>query len=111
MFENGREYKYFGLGIMMPGPGASVTYSPDTVSGGVNVELQLNAGLAVSVGVDEQGNEFTSTGGGWPPGISYTQYYVFGAKRPTPPGPEKPSRTKTENEPKLRLQPMNAEAC
>jgi F5/8 type C domain-containing protein len=94
MFENGREYPYIGLGLMLPGPGASVTYSPDTVSGGVNAELQLNLGLAASVGVDEQENSFTSQGGGWPPGISLTEYYVFRAKRPTPPEPQQPRRNK-----------------
>jgi RHS repeat-associated protein len=84
---DGGVYPYFGFGLMTPGPGATVSYSPDSVSGGLNFELQGAYGVAGSVGVDEEGNSFTSVGGG-SPGISATAYYVFFA--PHPKGPDRP---------------------
>lgn len=74
-------YPYIGLGLVTPGPGGSLTFSPDSVSGGLNAELQGAYGIAGSVGADEGGNSFTSVGGGTP-GPSATAYYVFFAPQP-----------------------------
>jgi hypothetical protein len=89
MFDNNGSigvYPYIGGGLMTPGPGATVTFSPDNVSGGFNAELQGSYGVAGAIGVDEGGNSFTSFGGG-APGASATVYYVFFAPHPVQPTP------------------------
>ncbi|HEY9405477.1 MAG TPA: LamG-like jellyroll fold domain-containing protein [Pyrinomonadaceae bacterium] len=89
-------YPYIGGGLMTPGPGTTVTFSPDSVSGGFNAELQGAFGLAGAVGVDEGGNSFTNVGAG-SPGASATVYYVFGAPHPNPPGTRRASANAAVN--------------
>ncbi len=67
----------------------TVSYSPDNVSGGLNVELQGSYFGAAAVGLDEQGNSFTSFGGGVGAGASASAYYVLFA--PHPKGPHRPN--------------------
>jgi len=70
---------YIGGGLMTPGIGGSLTYSPGNVTPGWNVGLQGQAGLAgqVGYGFGQQGGWFWEGGVGWPPGASLTGYYVF----------------------------------
>ena len=70
---------YIGGGFMTPGPGGAVSYSPDSVSGGMNWQAQLVPGGAY--GQDEEGNDFHEFALG-PPSASLTTYYVFNAPHP-----------------------------
>ncbi|HEX6044625.1 MAG TPA: RHS repeat-associated core domain-containing protein, partial [Pyrinomonadaceae bacterium] len=94
--QTGGTYPYLGGGFMTPGPSSTVTYSPDSVSGGFNVELQGAYGMAGAVGLDQEGNSFTSLGGG-SPGASATAYYVFFAPHPKRTRPYRPTRNDARN--------------
>jgi RHS repeat-associated protein len=78
---NGGISPYLGGGAMNPGPSANVSFSPDSISGGFNSEVQIGYGPATSWGWDETGTLFRSYGIGR--GVSVTGYYVFNA--PVPP--------------------------
>ena len=76
-------YRYAGGGIMTPGPGASLTWSPQNASNGWNQGAQVGYGAAFqygwSYGTDACGRPiqtpFQEYGFGTP-GASFTQYYV-----------------------------------
>jgi len=72
-------YWYIGGGVVTPGVGVAVTWSPMDVSTGWNIGLQGQFGIAGQVGYSfaDNGGGFGEIGGGWPPGASLTGYYVF----------------------------------
>jgi RHS repeat-associated protein len=77
-------YPYVGGGIVTPGVGGSVTWSPSDPTTGWYVGIQGQAGLAgqVGYGFGKGGSWFweVGVGGGYPTlfGGSITGYYVFG---------------------------------
>jgi RHS repeat-associated protein len=73
----GGVYGYVGGGIVTPGVGGSVTWSPYDPTVGWNFGAQGQAGLAGQVGIDSGGEFFWEAGIGWPPGASITGYCVF----------------------------------
>ena len=75
---------YIGFGIMNPLHSGTAQYSPDSISGGLNVQLQGSAYLSGAIGLDEAGNVFYEGGGGTP-GFSLTMFYVFNAPHPYSP--------------------------
>jgi hypothetical protein len=73
---------YLGGGVVSPGVGASVTWSPSSASTGWNAAVQVQAGPAVQIGRGlgsdgQPGELFVEVGGGMPPGVALTGYYVF----------------------------------
>jgi len=99
MINNTGIYPYFGGGVVTPGAGASITWSPSTPTTGWNVGLQGQAGVAgqVGYGFGDNGGWFWEVGGGWPPGASLTGYYAwgpfFGPKPPSVPSIPSPQPT------------------
>jgi len=85
MFTEGAIHPYLGLGVIAPrGFGWSSTYSPDSITEGINGELQLTVpafgrnrpGITFVHGVDSNGDTFQGFGTG-SPGASATGYYVL----------------------------------
>jgi len=80
----GGVYRYVGGGVVTPGVGGSVTWSPSDPTTGWNVGIQGQGGLAgqVGYGFGKGGGWFweAGVGGGYPTlfGGSITGYYVFG---------------------------------
>ena len=82
LISNSQTYFYFGAGFVTPGASVSVTYSPSDVSPGWAIGAGFTAGGAGQIGYSfgKDGGLFWERGGGWPPGISVTFYYVFDKK-------------------------------
>jgi RHS repeat-associated protein len=73
----GGVYGYLGGGIVTPGIGGSLTWSPYNPTAGWNFGAQGQAGIAGQVGIDPNGEGFWEAGIGFPPGGSITAYCVF----------------------------------
>jgi RHS repeat-associated protein len=87
--QNTKTSPYLGIGVGFPG--ASVTHSPDSVSGGLNYEISGGMpGVGGAFGQDLSGNTFQSTGVSSGFGGSATSYWVFNAPYPKPPTPTGP---------------------
>ncbi len=71
----GNFYLYAGGGIMTPGIGSSLTFSPNSVDTGWNVGLQGVAGIGSQIGYSKNG-WFGEIGGG-SVGCSVTGYYIW----------------------------------
>ena len=78
MHQGGCLYPYSGGGIVTPGAGVAVTWSPGSVTTGLNVGIQASLGASVQVGYSfgPGGGWFFEVGGGMPVGASLTAYYV-----------------------------------
>ena len=62
---------------MTPGPGGSITLSPNNMTPGLNTGLQGGlSGATSQVGLDPTGGIYGETGFGTP-GISWTGFYVW----------------------------------
>jgi RHS repeat-associated protein len=80
LFNNTGIYPYFGGGIVTPGGGGSLTWSPNDPGPGWNAGVQAQYGAAAQFGYGfgPKGGPFGEYGVGWPPGGAITGYYVWG---------------------------------
>jgi RHS repeat-associated protein len=72
-------FPYFGGGVVSPGAGVSINWSPSDPTTGWGVGVQATAGVSGQFGYSfgPCGGKYWEIGGGWPPGFSITGYYVF----------------------------------
>jgi RHS repeat-associated protein len=79
--EDGTVAPYIGIGIMNPLGSWSVFHSTDSISGGLNYQIQGGYVLGGALSWDEAGN-LSHEFGGSSPGFSLSGYYVFNAPHP-----------------------------
>jgi len=70
---------YYGGGLVTPYGGISVTWSPQDPTSGWNIGFQLTNIIAYQFGYSfgKGGGVFWEFGGGLPPGVTLTGYYIF----------------------------------